>query len=292
MQLSIIIINYNTFQLTCNCIDSVIKFTQDIDYEIILVDNASNECDPALFLDKFPTIKLIASKENSGFAGGNNLGIKSSKGEYILLLNSDTWLLNNAVKFSIDKMILQNIKVSSCRIYNTDMSIQRISVWELPSLINSVKNLIGYKKIKSILNKKYKNPYDCEFEFEPDAIIGAYFLFNREILNYFTDYQLPDKYFMYGEDTLWCWILKEKKVTIKYYTEPEIVHVFSGNKNYKTAVNIGYKNSVDFIYTNFNKITGFTILIIDQLTLISRFKYKSVFKRIVFILKFYFFKKK
>lgn len=287
LKVSIIIINYNTFQFTCNCIDSVIKFTQDIDYEIILVDNASNECDPALFLEKFPTIKLIASKENSGFAGGNNLGIKSSKGEYILLLNSDTWLLNNAVKLSIDKMILQNIKVSSCRIYNTDMSIQKISVWELPSLINSVKNLIGFKKIKSILNKKYKNPYDCEFEFEPEAIIGAYFLFNREILNFFTDYQLPDKYFMYGEDTLWCWILKEKKVTIKYYTEPEIVHIFSGNKKYKTAVNIGYINNVDFLYTNFSKITGIFILLINELTMIVRFNFNGSLLRIKYFLSHY-----
>lgn len=287
IKVSIIIINYNTFQLTCNCIESVLKFTIDLDYEIILVDNASTECDPTLFLDKFPTIKLIATKENSGFAGGNNLGINISKGEYILLLNSDTWLLNNAVKLSIDKMILQNIKVSSCRIYNTDMSIQKISVWELPSLINSVKNLIGFNKIKSLLNKKYKNPYDCELEFEPDAIIGAYFLFNREILNYFSGSKLPDKYFMYGEDTLWCWILKEKKVTIKYYIEPEIVHIFSGNKKYKTAVNIGYINNVDFIFNNYSKITGISILLINELTMILRFNFNGSLLRIKYFLSRY-----
>ena len=77
MQLSIIIINYNTFQLTCNCIQSIKDKLHDLTYEIILVDNASSECDPNLFLEKFPEIKLIISPTNTGFSGGNNIGIET-----------------------------------------------------------------------------------------------------------------------------------------------------------------------------------------------------------------------
>ena len=81
---SIIIINFNTFQLTCNCIKSVIQFTKAVQYEIILVDNASTECDPDLFVQQFPQIRLVKSAVNTGFARGNNIGIGHAKGEVML----------------------------------------------------------------------------------------------------------------------------------------------------------------------------------------------------------------
>ena len=86
MQLSIIIINYNTFTLTCNCIQSIYDKLTEVDFEIVLVDNASVECDPHLFTNKFPGIHLVISPVNSGFTGGNNLGADNAKGEYLLLL--------------------------------------------------------------------------------------------------------------------------------------------------------------------------------------------------------------
>ena len=78
MQLSIIIINYNTFQLTCNCIQSLKERLHDMSYEVVLVDNASTECDPKSFLERFPDINLIVNPVNSGFTGGNNLGISKA----------------------------------------------------------------------------------------------------------------------------------------------------------------------------------------------------------------------
>ena len=71
--ISIIIINYNTFSITSDCIRSIVKYTHGVDYEIILVDNASIECEPELFLNEFPGIKLVKSPSNLGFSKGNNL---------------------------------------------------------------------------------------------------------------------------------------------------------------------------------------------------------------------------
>src|ERR1700756_1714891 len=102
MDVSIIIVNYNTFDLTCKCISTVIQCTKGIFYEIILVDNASVECDADLFLQKFPTIRLIKSTTNLGFTGGNNLGIENSGGKYILLLNSDTELTEDSISKCYD----------------------------------------------------------------------------------------------------------------------------------------------------------------------------------------------
>lgn len=97
MDVSIIIINYNTLQVTKNCIDSVIKFTKDINYEILLIDNASSDGSQDFFRS-VEEIKFIESKDNLGFGKANNLGYSYSSGKYIFLLNSDTILINNAVK--------------------------------------------------------------------------------------------------------------------------------------------------------------------------------------------------
>ena len=96
MDVSIIIVNYNTKDLTKKCIESVIKYTTNILYEIILVDNASMDGSKELF-EKDIRIKYIYNSTNDGFGKANNLGLKYSSGKYVFLLNSDTILMNNAV---------------------------------------------------------------------------------------------------------------------------------------------------------------------------------------------------
>ena len=108
MQVSIVIVNFNTFELTSNCIRSIYDKVSGLDVEIILVDNASHERNPDDFHNIFPEIILIKSEQNLGFAKGNNLGIAQAKGEYILLLNSDCELLNNAPLLSYDYMKKNN----------------------------------------------------------------------------------------------------------------------------------------------------------------------------------------
>lgn len=97
MDVSVIIVNYNTYELTSACIESIIKNTTNISYEIIVVDNASTDGSK----DRFETdsrIKYIYSEKNGGFGYGNNRGIEIAKGAYLLLLNSDTLLVNNAIE--------------------------------------------------------------------------------------------------------------------------------------------------------------------------------------------------
>lgn len=97
MDVSIIIVNYNTKQLTTDCIQSIVDNTSDIEYEIILVDNASTD-GSKVFFESDDRIKYIYSEKNGGFGYGNNLGMKVAKGKYFFLLNPDTLLINNAIK--------------------------------------------------------------------------------------------------------------------------------------------------------------------------------------------------
>jgi len=101
MDLSIIIVNWNVKDLLEKCLTSIYQETQDIDFEVIVVDNASADGSVEMVKKKFPQAKLITNKENKWFAGGNNQGLQMARGDLILLLNPDTVVLDRAV----DKMM-------------------------------------------------------------------------------------------------------------------------------------------------------------------------------------------
>ena len=103
MDVSVIIVNYNTLELTKNTIESVFEKTIEVSYEIILVDNASTDGSVEFFENNYKDkIILIKNNENLGFGRANNKGIEIAKGKYIFLLNSDTLLINNAIKILFD----------------------------------------------------------------------------------------------------------------------------------------------------------------------------------------------
>ena len=97
MDISIIIVNWNTRDLLCNCIESVYNTVRDVSYEIIVVDNASLDGSVSILQKAYPQVKIIQNEENRGFGAANNQAMRIMKGEYALLLNSDTVLTENAV---------------------------------------------------------------------------------------------------------------------------------------------------------------------------------------------------
>jgi GT2 family glycosyltransferase len=233
MQVSIIIINYNTFTLTGNCIRSVIEYTHGVDYEIILVDNASTECNPEAFLQEFPQIKLVKSFINGGFAYGNNIGIEKASGDYILLLNSDTILKEDSISKSLHYFRShENGGVLGCRMVFPDGKVQhtarkfRSVNWELLDLFRFIPMLMPYKKRSRLMLGKY---FKCNENIECDWINGAFFLFHQKILEQMPDGKLDDRFFMYGEDQLWCEQIKNLGYKILFYAETTIIHINSGS---------------------------------------------------------------
>lgn len=104
MTVSVIIVNYNTEKLLNNCIKSIKEHTKDVDYEIIVIDNASIDNSQTTIANNYPEVNFIKLSENIGFGQANNKGFEVAKGEFVLLLNSDTILLNNAIKIFSDFM--------------------------------------------------------------------------------------------------------------------------------------------------------------------------------------------
>ena len=102
MRLSIIIVNYNVTRLLRNCLNSILQYISDVDYEVIVMDNQSPDSSWKVLIDVFPTVKFIENTSNEGFAKANNKAVKTAKGEYILLLNPDTELEGNYMSEILD----------------------------------------------------------------------------------------------------------------------------------------------------------------------------------------------
>ncbi|MDO9375078.1 MAG: glycosyltransferase family 2 protein [Ferruginibacter sp.] len=232
MQLSIIIINYNTFILTCKCIESVLQKVTGVDYEIILVDNASSECDPQLFSNKFPTIKLVKSPVNTGFAGGNNLGITYALGEYVLLLNSDTELINNAAGICLEHSVKHpEAGMVTCHLEYPDGRIQyncrrfRTIGWELLELV-PLYRLLPKAKREMLMLHHY---FDHQRFAKVDWVWGTFMMFPRKILAQLPGQKLAEDFFMYCEDVLWCWQFGRLGYEVHFLPEAKVMHVHKGS---------------------------------------------------------------
>lgn len=274
MELSIIIINYNTFDLTTKCIESVFRHTRGIAFEVILVDNASVECDASLFKERFPSIILIKSETNVGFARGNNLGLQQATGKYILLLNSDIELIENSIKICLDYLKANDkIGVISPMLIYPDGKIQKIAN-RFPSV--SYECIELFRLHKFLLPRNYLLGYyfDHKSNKEADWVWGAFFLTSRANIDKFPGHKLPDKYFMYFEDVVWCYAIKKMGFKVQYIADTKAVHYLSASSqpskdlNWKKNEKI-CANEIDFWVTEKGKAYGVLLFLLRALKFFS-----------------------
>lgn len=230
---SVVIINYNTFKITCDCIASVIQHTRNCEYEIVLVDNASPTDDPDEFLRLFPTIRLIKSPENGGFAKGNNLGIAAAKGEVILLLNSDTVLTEDSISLAVAELKRHDrIGPLGVRLVYPDGKLQHTARRfrsirnELLDLARPLLKLLPYERRSALMLNQYfrgdRNTW-C------DWVSGAFFMFHRSLLHEMPGNKLDERYFMYGEDQLWCLQAQQLGYPSYYYAGTTVTHIHAAS---------------------------------------------------------------
>lgn len=221
MDVSIIIVNYNTRKLTLAAVKSIRTSSPKLKYEIIVVDNGSEEK-----MEKSRDYKLIQNSKNLGFARANNQGIKTAKGDYIFLLNSDTIVGRGA----IEKMLefakeTQDAGVIVPRLYNTNGTIQA-SCFRLPTIGLAIKQYI--LKEGKLLEKYFPR---SEKPTEVEVAVMAAFLITPMGLK--SVGRLNEKYFMYFEDLDYCREVKKTGLKIYYLPEARVVHIHgaSGGKN-------------------------------------------------------------
>ncbi|MEG0496154.1 MAG: glycosyltransferase family 2 protein, partial [Eubacterium sp.] len=235
MDLSIIIVNYKTKELTSNCIDSIYESNlKGIDYEILVVDNASNDGSIESIEVRFPKVKSIKNNENLGFSKANNIGMEQSSGDYILLLNSDTIVEIMTIRKSLEFMRNhQHVGALGCKIVLESGELDAACKRSFPTPMNGIYHTLKLDRRfpKSHRFGEYNLTYiNPDKTFSVDCIMGAYMMVTREMVKIVG--LLDEDYFMYGEDVDWCYRIKKAGFQIIYYPEVRIFH-------YKKASGIG-----------------------------------------------------
>jgi GT2 family glycosyltransferase len=199
MDVSIIIVNYNTGKLILNLLASIRKYVSDITYEIIVVDNNSSENISELLMPYQNEVRCILLPENVGFGRANNKALEYATGRYIFFLNPDTLLLNNAVKILSDFMD-NNPKVGVCggNLYDEKMCPIHSFMPILPSPLWDLNTLLGEQLFKLRYGKNIQHNY-TDHPIQVGYVTGADMLVRREVLDQVGAFD-PD-FFMYFEET-------------------------------------------------------------------------------------------
>jgi GT2 family glycosyltransferase len=238
MILSIIIPNYNGKSLLRGCLNSIYVHPPTGKYEIIVVDNASEDESQEIVKKEFPKVFLISNPQNKGFSYAVNRGIERSRGKYILLLNNDTLVIDNSLDLMVQFMD-QNPHVDICgpNLLWKDMTLQR-SAQTFPTLFRE------FLHANPILKKIYKGEGSLSHKFlffflnlfktewasfidysktrEVDVVTGAAFMFRRSCKHEIG--LLDENYFMYSEEADYCYRIRKAGGKVYYYPEAHIIH--------------------------------------------------------------------
>lgn len=237
LEASIIIVSYNTRELLKECLEKTLAESQEIPCEIIVIDNASKDGSPDLVAQKFPTVQLIKSEVNLGFAAANNVGFRLAKGRYIVLLNSDAFLQKDSLKLSLEKMNEHpSVGLAGGRLVGRNGSWQP-SARMFPSLTNDFLHLSGLaaKYPQSSFFGRADNTWSPpQQSLETDWVPGAFAIIRKEALEksgYF-----DERFFLYYEEVDLCKKIKNEGYKIWYWPEIRVIHL--GGESSKTIKEI------------------------------------------------------
>lgn len=280
MDCSVIIVSYNSAQFVPQCLDSILKNTFGINYEIIVVDNYSNDGTAELVQSKFSDkVKLLRQNQNRGFAAGCNYGISFSKGKYILLLNPDTLLKGNAigemVRFLEERFA---VGIAGCKVLNSDGTLQLPCRRRFPDAKSSFFKLFGLSSLfpkNSIISAYEMADIDAGSPHEVDAVSGSFLMFRRELLD--SVGYLDEDFFIFGEDLDFCYRAKMHGWRIMYNSNAEIVHYRGQSRVFRSLPSIIQAHRAMFLFYRKHYRQKFNFFI-------NQAVYTSIFLRCLFLL--------
>ena len=230
---SIIIVNYNTKELVRNCLESIFEHTKNISFEVIVSDNGSKDGSIEMIKAEFPQVILIENSENLGFGAANNRGLRIAKGKYVFYLNSDTVLLNNAVKIFFEYFEKngkrEKIGALGCNLMDKNFATTHsfasfpnpkriVFSYIMRNIKFDVKRLIHFFKLDYT---KYKKDFVYQEYFgKVDYITGAdLFLMNNDQAKF------DERYFLYSEEVQLEYNLAKKDLNRLIIDGPKIMHL-------------------------------------------------------------------
>ncbi|MDP2960349.1 MAG: glycosyltransferase family 2 protein [candidate division Zixibacteria bacterium] len=220
IDLAVIIVNFNTASLLKECLNSVEENRGNLKLEIFVVDNNSRDQSVEMIKKDFPQIKLMVNSENIGFARGVNLGLALAKGRYFLLLNPDVKVLTGVLKGMIEFMEQnKDAGLAGVQLLNSDGTKQN-SMANFPSLSQE---LLNKSLLRILFPEKYPSKYqEYKSPIEVDSVIGACMIVRPEAVKEVGE--LDPGYFLFLEETDWCFQMKKKGWKIFHIPQLKIYH--------------------------------------------------------------------
>lgn len=237
----VVIVNYNVRDLLRACLRSVFD-SIGASFKVCVVDNASTDGSVEMVAAEFPQVDLIASSVNTGFTGGNNLGLRRTPADarYVLLLNPDTVVppdaFANMVAYCDDR---PKVGVAGCKLVREDGSLDLACRRSFPTPSVSFYRMTGLSKLfpKSRRFGRYNLTYlDEDLEAEVDAVVGAFMFVRRTAMDAIG--LLDETFFMYGEDIDWAKRFKDAGWQVRYYPAVEVLH-YKGRSSRQAAFRAG-----------------------------------------------------
>ena len=242
--LSIIIVSWNVRELLRACLHSIDSQRCGLDVEVIVVDGASSDGSAAMVGEVFPWVKLIACNENIGFPRGNNLGLAKASGRYLLLLNPDTEIKQDALSVMVKYLTQhQDVGLVGPQLLNSDGSIQS-SRRRFPTLVSALFESTWLESVAPqwILRHYYAQDLPDDRVSDVDWITGACMLTRCEIFNAIGG--LDEAYFMYSEELDWCRRIKDSGWRVVYYPAAQVLHhVGKSSEQAVTARHINFQRA-------------------------------------------------
>ncbi len=228
MDLSIIIVNWNTREMLRDCLQSVFDHLGTLEAEVWVVDNASLDGSAEMVATVFPQVRLIRNAENRGFAAANNQALTRAEGRHVLLLNSDTLVLGEVLSASVAYLdATPKLGAMGCRVLNRDRSLQ-ITCSRFPSLLNLGLQTLGLNRLPGAFFDRYQmTRWDRQEAREVDVISGCYLMLRRDVLCHVG--LLDESFFFYGEETDWCRRIKRAGYALMLAPVGDIIHFGGGS---------------------------------------------------------------
>ncbi len=224
--LSIIIVSYNTKELTLECLRSLYHESPDLDMEVILLDNASADGSATAVANAFPQVKLIASEENHGFGAGNNLAVKQSSGEWVVLLNPDTVVLRKGISRLMEFAVAEKRDaVIGGRSYFADGRLNPTTCWGAPSVWSIFSAAFGIAatfRHSTLFDPESLGSWKRDTVRDVPIVAGCLMAMRREVWDRIEGFDTG--FFMYGEDADLCMRARDLGFACIICPDAEFIH--------------------------------------------------------------------
>lgn len=246
VDVSVVVVNWNTRDILRDCLRSIERDAGDVVVETIVVDNASHDGSADMVAAEFPRVRLIRNADNVGFAAGNNQGMELATGRFLLLLNSDTVVLDRAIERTVRFADARpDTGMVGCKTTFPDGRMQ-FNCYRSPSVLNLALQLSrlsrAFKSNRFFGRYRYRW-WSYEDVKEVEGVAGCFMLVRREALEQVGP--MAEHYFMYAEDADWCWRFRRKGWRIHYTPEAVIHHLHDASGSQAAAaMHVRYRKSM------------------------------------------------